>query len=88
MGMLSFKKNDKKKDAGKTKPVDEGGAKKSDAGSTTVVLKLDLHCDGCAKKVTKSIRHFEGTNFIKFESLNFVRGIICLFDYSWCDCRC
>ncbi|KAL7618276.1 hypothetical protein Lser_V15G02035 [Lactuca serriola] len=67
MGMLSFKKNDKKKDAGKTKPVDEGGAKKSDAGSTTVVLKLDLHCDGCAKKVTKSIRHFEGVESVNVD---------------------
>ncbi|KAI3738268.1 hypothetical protein L2E82_28291 [Cichorium intybus] len=65
MGALSFKKNDKKKDAGKkdsgkTKPADAGGAKKADTSSVTVVLKLDLHCDGCAKKVTKSIRHFEG----------------------------
>lgn len=64
MGVVSFKKSDKKKDAGKTKSGDAGGEKKSDARSITVVLKLDLHCDGCAKKVTKSIRQFEGVESV------------------------
>lgn len=64
MGMVIFKKADKKKDAGKTKSADAGDAKKSDAGSVTVVLKLDLHCDGCANKVTKSIRHFKGVESV------------------------
>ncbi|GAB2276651.1 Vacuolar protein sorting-associated protein atg6 [Dionaea muscipula] len=34
-------------------------AKKVDGGATTIVLKVDLHCEGCAKKVSRSIKHFE-----------------------------
>ncbi|XP_022857466.1 heavy metal-associated isoprenylated plant protein 3-like [Olea europaea var. sylvestris] len=52
------KKNEKKNE-GEKKAADGGGGKKDD-GSTTVVLKLDLHCEGCAKKVKRSVGHFEG----------------------------
>lgn len=61
---MGVQKDDKKKDGGQKKLEDAGGAKKADAGSLTVVLKLDLHCDGCAKKVKKSIRHFEGVESV------------------------
>lgn len=54
-----FQKNEKKNE-GEKKAADGGGGKKDD-GSTTVVLKLDLHCEGCAKKVKRSVGHFEGT---------------------------
>lgn len=37
----------------------EGGAKKAEP-SMTVVLKLDLHCEGCSKKVRRSVSHLEG----------------------------
>ncbi|KAL8263295.1 hypothetical protein R6Q59_024644 [Mikania micrantha] len=40
------------------------GEKKSDGGSVAVVMKLDLHCDGCAKKVKSSIRHFKGVETV------------------------
>lgn len=61
MGVFSFKKDDKKKkDSGEKKSKD---AKKVDGGgSSTVVLKLDLHCEGCTKKVKSSIRQFKGKN--------------------------
>ncbi|KAJ8537765.1 hypothetical protein K7X08_014305 [Anisodus acutangulus] len=42
----------------------EAGEKK-DVGPTAIVLKLDLHCEGCAKKVKRSIRHFEGVEEVK-----------------------
>ncbi|KVH99986.1 Heavy metal-associated domain, HMA [Cynara cardunculus var. scolymus] len=61
---MGVQKDDKKKGGGEKKLEDGGGAKKADAGSLTVVLKLDLHCDGCAKKVKKSIRHFEGVESV------------------------
>lgn len=47
-------------DAGEKKAADGGG--KKDDGAATVVLKLDLHCEGCAKKVRRSISHLEGNN--------------------------
>ncbi|GAB2277529.1 hypothetical protein Dimus_012238 [Dionaea muscipula] len=50
---------------GETKEEKKGSsdavqAKKVDGGATTIVLKVDLHCEGCAKKVWRSIKHFEG----------------------------
>ncbi|XP_073145307.1 heavy metal-associated isoprenylated plant protein 3-like [Henckelia pumila] len=54
---------DEKKNEGGEKKADGGG--KKDDGATTVVLKLDLHCEGCAKKVKRSISHFEGVEKVK-----------------------
>jgi hypothetical protein len=50
MGEEKAKKGDgeKKKDGGKD-------------GSAPIVLKTDLHCEGCAMKVKKAIRGLEGT---------------------------
>ncbi|KAD5961817.1 hypothetical protein R6Q59_014638 [Mikania micrantha] len=56
------------KEAGEKKPADDGGAKKSDGGPVTVVLKLDLHCDGCAKKIKKSISQFEGVETVRADT--------------------
>lgn len=52
---LSFQEDDTKKAA-----PDRGGKKED--GLITAVLKLDLHCEGCAKKVSRSVHHFEGTS--------------------------
>ncbi|KAK4724804.1 hypothetical protein R3W88_027583 [Solanum pinnatisectum] len=40
----------------------EGGDKKSDA---SIILKLDLHCEGCAQKVRRFIRHTHGVEKVK-----------------------
>ncbi|XP_011094611.1 heavy metal-associated isoprenylated plant protein 6-like [Sesamum indicum] len=60
------------KDDGGKKAAAEGGEKKAaevggkkDEGPTTVVLKLDLHCEGCAKKVRRAVSHFEGVEKVK-----------------------
>lgn len=42
-----------------------GGEKKKDAGAAAaapepIVLKVDLHCAGCASKVRKAIKHAPG----------------------------
>ncbi|KAJ0728968.1 putative heavy metal-associated isoprenylated plant protein/5/6 [Helianthus annuus] len=42
--------------------------KKPDAGPVTVVLKLDLHCEGCAKKIKKSISTFEGVESVRADT--------------------
>ncbi|KAK9733374.1 hypothetical protein RND81_04G063600 [Saponaria officinalis] len=49
----------------KEKKNDEGEKKNDDGGVITVVLKLDMHCEGCAKKVRKSIRNFPGVESLK-----------------------
>jgi len=35
------------------------------AGPTTVVLKVDLHCEGCAQKVKRSLKHIKGVDSVK-----------------------
>ncbi|XP_049400989.1 heavy metal-associated isoprenylated plant protein 3-like isoform X7 [Solanum stenotomum] len=40
----------------------EGGDKKSD---DSIVLKLDLHCEGCAQKVRRFIHHTHGVEKVK-----------------------
>lgn len=56
---------EKKNDAGEKKSGGDAGEKKSGDGPAAIVLKLDLHCEGCAKKVKRSIRHFEGVEDVK-----------------------
>ncbi|MED6121470.1 hypothetical protein PIB30_030438 [Stylosanthes scabra] len=42
----------------------EGGGNKNDAPSP-VVLKLDMHCEGCVKKIKRAVRHFDGVEDVK-----------------------
>ncbi|XP_027071213.2 heavy metal-associated isoprenylated plant protein 3 [Coffea arabica] len=69
MGEKDEKKNEgekkvtEAKNQGEKKTAD-GGGKKDDAQSP-IVLKLDLHCEGCAKKVKRSIKHFDGVEDVK-----------------------
>ncbi|CAA2980851.1 ribosome biogenesis regulatory homolog [Olea europaea subsp. europaea] len=51
------------------KAAPDRGGKKED-GLITAVLKLDLHCEGCAKKVSRSVHHFEGVENVKADSGN------------------
>ncbi|KAI3687823.1 hypothetical protein L1987_81526 [Smallanthus sonchifolius] len=61
---------DVNKEANEKKIVDADNTKKVDEGPITVVLKLDLHCAGCAKKVKKSIQYIEGVQTVKADSVN------------------
>lgn len=50
----------------------DGGDKKKKAAeaggsSATVVLKMDLHCEGCAKKVKSAVKHFDGVEDVKVD---------------------
>ncbi|GER36852.1 heavy metal transport/detoxification superfamily protein [Striga asiatica] len=65
---------DEMKGEGEKKPAVDGGEKeaaaanggeKKEAEPLTVVLKLDLHCEGCAKKVSRSISHLQGVEKVK-----------------------
>ncbi|XP_057785098.1 heavy metal-associated isoprenylated plant protein 6-like [Salvia miltiorrhiza] len=57
-------KDGEKKAAAPEKKAADGGGKK-EAGAIAVVLKLDLHCEGCAKKVKRAVSHFEGVEKVK-----------------------
>ncbi|XP_038883783.1 heavy metal-associated isoprenylated plant protein 6-like [Benincasa hispida] len=51
-------KNDGEKKAG------DAGQKKDD-GAVTAVFKINLHCDGCAKKVKRAVKHLDGVSDVK-----------------------
>lgn len=36
----------------------------------SVVLKLDLHCEGCVKKIKRAVRHFDGVEVVKADTPN------------------
>ncbi|OAY67399.1 Heavy metal-associated isoprenylated plant protein 26, partial [Ananas comosus] len=48
--------------AGSPEPKQADGA-----AATTAVLKVDMHCEGCAKKIRKSIKGFEGVEGVKVD---------------------
>ncbi|XP_028796961.1 heavy metal-associated isoprenylated plant protein 6-like isoform X1 [Neltuma alba] len=47
-----------------TEKKPEGEAKK-DEGPAPIVLKLDMHCEGCVKKIKRSVRHLDGVEDVK-----------------------
>lgn len=46
------------------KSTTDVGAKKDD-GKVTAVYKIDMHCEGCAKKIKRSLKHYEGVEDVK-----------------------
>lgn len=52
---------------GAKKKTDNNAGKKDDNNST-VVLKVDMHCEGCASKIIKYLRAFQGVEGVKAES--------------------
>ena len=64
MGFLCFvfcliQKEGEKGGDNKVAPAPPPAEKKGDV-SVTGVYKIDLHCEGCAKKVKRAVRHFDG----------------------------
>ncbi|KAK1266376.1 hypothetical protein QJS04_geneDACA000207 [Acorus gramineus] len=54
---------------GEEKKKGDGG-KKDDGGPIAVVLKIDMHCEGCAKKVKRAVKGFQGVEDVKVDSSN------------------
>ncbi|XP_059462938.1 heavy metal-associated isoprenylated plant protein 5-like [Corylus avellana] len=51
------------KDGGKNEG--EKAADKKDDGKITAVYKVDMHCEGCAKKIKRAVRSFDGVDDVK-----------------------
>lgn len=68
IGLLQVELEGAKNEAGKK--AAEAGAREGGGGGcgdVTVVLKMDMHCEGCAKKVRRAVRRFEGEQRIKLK---------------------
>ncbi|XP_038894057.1 heavy metal-associated isoprenylated plant protein 3-like [Benincasa hispida] len=57
----------KKKNENENNGDGGGGGKKKEEIPFTVVLKIDMHCEGCANKITKCVKGFEGVQSVKAE---------------------
>ena len=56
--------------AAEEKKDNGGGEKKNkDSNSLTSVYKIDIHCEGCATKIKRCVRDFQG--FVSNSSLRF-----------------
>uniref|UniRef100_A0A6N2NEN8 HMA domain-containing protein n=1 Tax=Salix viminalis TaxID=40686 RepID=A0A6N2NEN8_SALVM len=49
---------------GEKKPAADAGVKKDD-GVFISVYKVDIHCEGCAKKIRHAVRHLDGVESVK-----------------------
>ncbi|XP_004291641.1 PREDICTED: uncharacterized protein LOC101297986 [Fragaria vesca subsp. vesca] len=59
----------KKSDGGgDNKKTGDGAEKKKENNPITVVLKIDMHCDGCTSKIVKTLKAFEGVDSVKPET--------------------
>lgn len=58
--LLDVQQKEGAKNEGEKKPAAADAGAKKDDGPTPVILKLDLHCEGCAKKVKRALRSFDG----------------------------
>ncbi|KAL5704924.1 hypothetical protein ACHQM5_023282 [Ranunculus cassubicifolius] len=65
---MGEKGGDKKADGGKKEEVKKEEPKKAEEGSNTIVLKIDMHCEGCVKKIAKSVKKFEGVESVQGDS--------------------
>ncbi|KAK7856714.1 heavy metal-associated isoprenylated plant protein 5 [Quercus suber] len=61
---MGEKEGEKKGGDNKVAPAPAPAEKKDDV-SVTGVYKIDLHCEGCAKKVKRTVRHFDGVEEVK-----------------------
>lgn len=51
-----------------TEKKEEAGEEKKPEEPQEIVLKVEMHCEGCAKKVEKSLLRFEGVENVKADS--------------------
>ena len=49
--------------------VVDGGAKKEDGGAITAIYKIDMHCEGCAKKIKRAVQHVKGMSEFQIPNL-------------------
>ncbi|KAJ0967806.1 hypothetical protein J5N97_024723 [Dioscorea zingiberensis] len=50
--------------------IEEGEKKKEEEEEASeIVLKVDMHCEGCAKKVAKALRGFQGVEDVKVDCM-------------------
>ncbi|XP_044506551.1 heavy metal-associated isoprenylated plant protein 3-like [Mangifera indica] len=60
--------NTENKNDGEMKKEGGDAEKKDDKGPLNVVLKVEIHCEGCASKIVKYVRGLEGVESVKADT--------------------
>ncbi|KAJ4767760.1 Heavy metal transport/detoxification superfamily protein [Rhynchospora pubera] len=60
---------EQKEEEKKEEPPKEEEKKEEPPAPPEIVLKVDMHCEGCARKVLKSLRQFEGVEEVKADTI-------------------
>ncbi|RXI04649.1 hypothetical protein DVH24_038923 [Malus domestica] len=75
LGLMQKKNGGGNNNAGDNAASNEGGEKKKGDGGEkkeetpiTVILKVDMHCEGCATKIVKCVKSFGDVETVKSES--------------------
>lgn len=63
---MGEKEEGEKKEADEEKKEEE--TKKEEEEAQVIVLRVDMHCEACARKVAKSLKGFEGVEEVKVDS--------------------
>ncbi|KAL4560859.1 hypothetical protein LXL04_033014 [Taraxacum kok-saghyz] len=62
---MAKKKNENNNNNNNEKDDSSGKKQKASGGVTVVVLKMDLHCEGCAGRVVKAVRTLDGVESVR-----------------------
>lgn len=76
------KKEDEKKEEEK-KEEEKKEEKKEEEAPQEIVLKVDMHCEACARKVAKSLKGFQGHFLI---SMFLIMYFLHIFDFIGDKC--
>lgn len=56
---------EKKEGEGKEVKKEDAKNKEQDEKSPEIVLKVDMHCEACAKKIARALKGFPGNHYYK-----------------------
>lgn len=57
------KEEEKKKEGKDGKKAEEKKEEKKEEEPPEILLKVDMHCEACARKVARALKGFEGNDF-------------------------
>lgn len=51
----------------------------------TVILEMEVHCNGCARKIEKTIKKISGAYIYIYQSISCLRALVDFRDQDRCD---
>lgn len=70
--MQEKKEEGKKEEEVEKKKEEKKEEEKKEEEAQEIVLKVDMHCEACARKVTRALKGFEGNLLINFSFISLI----------------